>query len=280
MEISKLGQAALYYAGMGLHVIPVTENSKLPPKIKEWQHEATIDVSIISQWWSKWPKANIGIATGENSEIFVLDVDGHQHGTNEEKGIDGHESLRELLDDHGGAIPDTVEAITPSGGRHIIFKYPAGVTIANSSNNLGDGLDVKSTNGYIVAAPSVVPLGEYVWDCSLHPEDIPVVECPAWLLSAITTEKPINTNNRPHSFERRPTDGPALYMLTNCQFMQHVQLNVKTLGYNEWLAALTNIIRATDGIEVAHAISAIDTARYNYKETDKKIDECLGRVAK
>lgn len=33
-----------------------------------------------------------------------------------------------MQNDHGGAIPDTVEAITPSGGRHIVFKYPAGVT--------------------------------------------------------------------------------------------------------------------------------------------------------
>lgn len=278
MELSKLGQAALWYAGMGWHVIPLAENSKFPPKINEWQNKATIDGNIIREWWSKWPNANVGIATGENSGIFVLDVDGPAHGNNEEKGIDGHESLRDLLSDHGGTIPDTVEAITPSGGRHILFTYPVGVTIPNSSNNLGDGLDVKSTNGYIVTAPSVVPMGEYIWECGFRPDDISVVECPAWLLSAITTEKPINTVNRPHSFERRPTDGPAVHMLNNCAFMQHVQLNAKTLSYGEWLAAITNIVRATDGIEAAHTISAIDTARYNAKDCDKKIDECLGAM--
>jgi len=278
MDISKLGQAALFYASKGWNVIPLTENSKFPPKIKEWQHEATIDVDIITQWWSKWPNANIGIATGEKSGIFVLDVDGPLHGTNESKGIDGHNSLEDLLNDHGGAIPDTVEAITPSGGRHIVFKYPTGLVIPNSSNSLGDGLDVKSTNGYIVAAPSVVPAGEYIWDCGLHPEDIPAVECPAWLLSAITTEKPINTDNRPHSFERRITDGPAVHMLRNCQFMQHVQLNAGKLSYGEWLAALTNIVRATDGIEAAHAISALDSTRYEFKICNEKINECLNEI--
>jgi len=278
MDISKLGQAALFYASKGWNVIPLNENSKFPPKIKEWQHEATIDVDIITQWWSKWPNANVGIATGEKSGIFVLDVDGPLHGTNESKGIDGHNSLEDLLNDHGGTIPETVEAITPSGGRHIVFKYPAGVTIPNSSNSLGDGLDVKSTNGYIVAAPSVVPAGEYNWDCGLHPEDIPAVECPAWLLSAITTEKPINTDNRPHSFERRITDGPAVHMLRNCQFMQHVQLNAGKLSYGEWLAALTNIVRATDGIKAAHAISALDSTRYEFKICNEKINECLDGI--
>lgn len=275
MEISKLGQAALDYAiKFKWHVIPLTENAKFPPKINEWQNKATIDASIIREWWSKWPNANIGIATGEKSGIFVLDVDGPLHGTNESKGIDGHNSLEDLQSDHGGDIPATVEAITPSGGRHIVFKYPAGIVIPNSSNSLGDGLDVKSTNGYIVAAPSIVTAGEYVWDCSLHPEDIAVTECPAWLLSAITTEKPINTDNRPHSFERRITDGPAVHMLRNCQFMQHIQLNFKTTSYAEKLAATTNIVRATDGIEAAHNILS-HSENYSFKISDEKINECL-----
>ncbi|MBP2628887.1 MAG: hypothetical protein H6Q68_3598 [Firmicutes bacterium] len=34
MELSKIGQTALYYAGMGWHVIPLAENSKFLPKIK------------------------------------------------------------------------------------------------------------------------------------------------------------------------------------------------------------------------------------------------------
>lgn len=87
-----------------------------------------------------------------------------------------------------------------------------------------------------------------------------------------------HTRPRQYSFERRQTDGPAMYMLHNCAFMQHVQLNAKTLSYGEWLAALTNIVRATDGIEAAHAVSALDVARYKAKDCDKKIDECLGQM--
>lgn len=61
-------------------------------------------------------------------------------------------------------------------------------------------------------------------------------------------ESPATSQHRTASFERRPTDGPAEYMLTNCMFMQHCQLNPGTLSYGEWLAMITNLVRVTDGI--------------------------------
>ncbi|MCM0759593.1 DUF927 domain-containing protein [Sporomusa sphaeroides DSM 2875] len=91
-------------------------------------------------------------------------------------------------------------------------------------------------------------------------------------------EQTAATTHRTAAFERRTTDGPAAYMLHNCMFMQHCQLNAKTISYGEWLAALTNIVRATDGIEAAHAISAMDPDRYKPADTDKKIDEALGAM--
>lgn len=89
---------------------------------------------------------------------------------------------------------------------------------------------------------------------------------------------PSGTRERKSAFERRPTDGPAANMLHNCLFLQHAQLNAKSLSYGEWVAALTNIVRATDGVDAAHTVSAIDTARYNQRDTDKKIDECLSNM--
>ncbi|WP_425057636.1 DUF927 domain-containing protein [Sporomusa carbonis] len=99
-------------------------------------------------------------------------------------------------------------------------------------------------------------------------EILPVLE-----QTAATTSK-----TRTAAFERRPTDGPAEYMLRNCMFLQHCQLNAKTISYGEWLAALTNIVRAVDGIAAAHQVSALDPDRYNQADCDKKIDECLGQM--
>ena len=86
--------------------------------------DATTDKDTITQWWAKYPNANIGIATGEKNGILVLDID-RNHGND----IDGAETLEDLEKDLG-KLPDTVEALTPNGGRHLYFKYPAGYDIS------------------------------------------------------------------------------------------------------------------------------------------------------
>lgn len=98
------------------------------------------------------------------------------------------------------------------------------------------------------------------------------------LLPAMEQTAAAVAKTRTTAFERRPTDGPASYMLQNCSFMQHCQINAKTLSYNEWLAMITNLVRATDGIDAVHTVSALDPKRYNQADTDKKIDEALGAM--
>ena len=46
------------------------------PRTRNGVKDATTDRTIIKAWWKRWPDANIGIATGQTSGIFVLDVDG------------------------------------------------------------------------------------------------------------------------------------------------------------------------------------------------------------
>jgi len=93
------------------------------------------------------------------------------------------------------------------------------------------------------------------------------------LLPAV--ESSTQNTNRTAAFERRPTDGPAELMLRSCRFLQHCQINAATINYAEWLAALTNIVRGTDGIQAAHDVSAMDPKRYKTEDTDKKINEAL-----
>ena len=97
------------------------------------------------------------------------------------------------------------------------------------------------------------------------------------LLPAVPETIRTNTD-RKTSFERRPTDGQADLMLRNCRFMQHCQLNTSKLSYSEKLAAATNIVRASDGVEAAHALFSLDKDRYNYKFTDAKINEALEKM--
>ena len=147
--------------------------------------DATADPDTITQWWTQYPNANIGLATGDKNGIVVIDVDvGH------DPGIDGTETLRDLERDMG-KLPDTVEQQTPNGGRHLFFKYPTGCIIgchkATKDNDPYPGIDVRGNGGYVVVAPSSIRCTDgqyrgYEWEVSSMPNDTPLAELPApWL---------------------------------------------------------------------------------------------------
>lgn len=83
---------------------------------------------------------------------------------------------------------------------------------------------------------------------------------------------------RTERFQRRPTDAEAEMMLRNCAFLRHCETNAATITYQEWVTALTNIVRACDGIDAAHKFSQLDAARYDRAGTDKKITEAVDKM--
>lgn len=152
------------------------------PRTANGLKAATTDAAIIEEWFSKWPDSNIGIATGEISGFFVIDID--RHKTN------GFEAWEQLID-HFGKRPETVEAITGGDGAHLLFKYHEGI---GNRTDLLPGIDVRGQGGFIVAAPSNHQSGKvYTWELSSHPLEIEVAEAPDWLLNLVT---------------RKPTEAP------------------------------------------------------------------------
>lgn len=99
------------------------------------------------------------------------------------------------------------------------------------------------------------------------------------LLSNLAVEISQPTEKRGTSFERRRTDGDAKYMLANCRFLQHCQIDAAEISYDEWLAMLTNVARASDGVAACHDLSRIDTKRYNELQVQEKINEVLTNMA-
>jgi len=76
---------------------------------------------------------------------------------------DGGDETISALEATHGKLPDTVTAVTGSGGRHYVFKYPQGRSIPNKTK-FAPGLDTRSTGGLIVAAPSIHVSGNrYEW---------------------------------------------------------------------------------------------------------------------
>lgn len=182
--------AALAYAARGWAVLPIhTPTNDEPPcscgrpdcssvgKHPRTPHgliDASKDEACIREWWRLWPGANVAVATGARSDLVALDIDPRNGGD---------ESLAELLREHG-PIPETVEAHTGGGGRHLFFRCPHGA--AKSRSGIRPGIDVKADGGYIVVEPSLHASGRrYVWELSHRAEDHPLADCPPWLAAEI-----------------------------------------------------------------------------------------------
>ena len=140
--------------------------------------DATRDRAQVDSWWTQYPSANIGIATGEINGLLVIDVD-----IKHDQGKYGDESLK-ALEQELGDLPDTWIAITGSGGLHYYFRYPEGHDIRNSASQLAQDIDIRAQGGYVVAPPSVHPETGHVyeWECGSDPDETPLAELPEkWL---------------------------------------------------------------------------------------------------
>jgi hypothetical protein len=181
--------AALDYAARGLPVFPVypiieargrfackclytirCENPGKHPMTRHGLKDATTDAETVKQHWYCAPDANIGIAC--SAECCVLDVD-PRHG--------GDATLAQLERQHG-PLPITWIAKTGGGGWHYFFRSPQ--EVRNSASQLGDGLDIRGTGGYVVAAPSRHVSGNYYqWKPGHAPGELPLAIMPPWLLA-------------------------------------------------------------------------------------------------
>jgi hypothetical protein len=177
-QLNDVLKGALHYASLGWQVIPLhapTQNGcrcratdctrvGKHPRTRHGSKDASNDPDQIRRWFRDWPDANVGIATGAESGLVVLDVD----DAGECRGSD---TLAGLLQTHNDSVSTMI--VSTGNGRHIYYRHPGG-TLKNSAGQLGVGLDVRADGGYVVAAPSRHMNGRtYTIEQDLEVEDLP-----------------------------------------------------------------------------------------------------------
>ena len=155
--MNELMEAALNYANMGLAVFPLKPKDKRPITDNGFK-DASTDESVIRRWWSQYPKANIGIATGQISGgLIAIDMD-----IDKEQGKDGYHTFTRWCADNYLVLPDSWLSITGRGGYHLFYKSAFPIP---SKIGWLDDVDIRADGGYIVAPPSVHPNGtRYEWE--------------------------------------------------------------------------------------------------------------------
>jgi len=195
MSSAEMLDAALRYAAMGFPVFPCRPGAKVPAT-PHGCRDATRDVTRIRQWWTTAPAANVAIAT---SGLAVIDID---PAGRDWPGDDARRAaIRELA-------PPLQR--TPRGGVHLFFAVPAGKQWRCSAGLLAAGVDVRTTGGYVVAAPSTVGDAAYRWIRPLVPRDA-LPPPPQWLVAALDAIER-RRGAPPPSGPRRPTDAGGVLL--------------------------------------------------------------------
>lgn len=152
-----LARYALEYLERGYSVIPVGHDKIPLIKWEKYQKEKASKKEVL-EWWIKWPDANIGVVTGQLSDLVGIDID--------------NPNLKNEILDEAERLLNPPVSVTPRGGRHMYFKYRHEVRNATA---VIPGVDIRGEGGYVVVPPSMNGTGiPYVWhNSSILSKSIP-----------------------------------------------------------------------------------------------------------
>lgn len=151
-EGSKLSQAmtfltptdgALWLLAQGFCLFPLIPNGKLPA-VKAWQKVRFDETAIRGH------RGNFGVHPGPTGHC-VLDID-------VKDGKRGDETLVALEKIHGPLPESCLTVVTPTKGVHYYFEGFLPTTVGQ----LGQGIDTRCMNSFVVAPGSVIDGKSYV----------------------------------------------------------------------------------------------------------------------
>ena len=175
---------ALALADRGFYVFPVKYGKK-SPATAHGHNDANNDPTKIESDFGSG-NFNIGIKTGPESNIVVIDDDTYKNGGT---------SIPVLEAKHGG-LPPTLTVKTRAGGTHRYFNYPDR-KIKSQNGTIAPAVDIKADGGYVLGPPSWVdkddkgPAGTYEWA-----NDLPIADLPQKWVELLSEKRlPVATIN-------------------------------------------------------------------------------------
>jgi hypothetical protein len=166
--------AALQLALRWYCVAPVLNKAPCHAGGHGWA-DASRHLPEVTHLFTRRRHTGIGVACGEASGCWALDVDG----------TDGRQSLQDLMDRHG-PLPYGPISVTGKGLHHW-FAWSDDCHQLRNRVGFAKGLDVRTTGGGVVVPPSRhQDTGRhYEWQVSLLDMDPP--QAPDWLLAEIVS---------------------------------------------------------------------------------------------
>lgn len=258
--------AALEYAARGYAVFPCSPGTKIPFAGTAGSKEATTDEARIREWWARAPTANIGLATGTKSGLYVIDIDAES-------------------DPIMVKLPMTWTARTRGGGWHYVYRLPPGVVLKNTTKDseahpnprsLGRTVDSRGEGGYILVWPSVVDGKPYSWA-----NDIDPAELPAWVVERVTPKQETQAMTTRATFEMVSTSWAAKAVDEECAVVattpkgsRHTALVRASFKIGQIVAG-GHLSRGAAQAELENAIAGYSLSPGERRHALKTINQCL-----
>ena len=126
---TQLARSAIWYARHGWAVFPLRPGTKEPfGGIGVYQ--ATADVTQVTEWWERWPNANIALHCG-GCNLLAIDIDSYK---------DTYQGNGPL----NNADFDTLTSLTGGGGTHLLYSVEDGRRWGNAKGDMPAAIDVKA----------------------------------------------------------------------------------------------------------------------------------------
>lgn len=145
-----INELAVEYVNSGWSVLPVRPDEKRPYMTNWLQYTKTrADKSTVENWFANLSGAGVGVVTGKISGIIVLDIEN-----------DCPYPIEDILKKY----PTGTISRSGSGGHHLFYKYPDGVSKVSNRVRIFEGADLRADGGFIVLPPTLHPSGgRYEW---------------------------------------------------------------------------------------------------------------------
>ncbi len=142
-------------------------------------------------WRKQYPKCLWGMPTGRTTGFFVWTWTSSRNAAST-----ATKRWRNCARSTA-ALPESAEAMTPSGGKHIYFAHPPDVhheiICRSAKGEIGSGIDIRADGGYVIVPPSRVNGHAYEWEASADPAEVGFAQAPAWLVDLARADAPKST---------------------------------------------------------------------------------------
>jgi hypothetical protein len=264
---SPFGIEALRLASHGWQVFPLHNPVKVGPKAGSGRARCSCRrISCQAQgkhprtaaaWWQAWPRANIGLLTGQAFDVLDLDDP------------DAYEALRAV----GNVDALTGPRVMTGRGLHF---YVQATGLGNKAG-LIPGADWRGQGGYVVAPPSLHYAGRpYRWSEGYGPEVTPG-PCPVWLADLLRPPvAPVRPVGLPAGLG--PSNGPRYgraALQAECLELMKAPVGTRNQALNRAAFKIGQLV--ADGLDEATAVAALTAAGLGTGLGQWEVDQTVRR---